>query len=205
MFVQVLWEVKLPTPAVILNSKNHQKSFTALSMLENGISIDPDFSNFSRLTVEVVVLFPKDCHEGTMVKLCAETEWCSTCQCLLSRPRFGVWRLGLTSEASKIFGTKLGGEFVNCDPGPQQFFVGQSWRWWDFSCYAWGFGIGMKKKRWGWCDVDGLQYMDADGDGKQGARITLLGRKLLGMVVFVPTSPHFSNFSLTKSLDQSSW
>lgn len=51
-----------------------QKSFTALSMLENGISIDPDFSNFSRLTVEVVVLFPKDCHEGTMVKLCAETE-----------------------------------------------------------------------------------------------------------------------------------
>lgn len=145
MFVQVLWEVKLPTPAVILNSKNHQKSFTALSMLENGISIDPDFSNFSRLTVEVVVLFPKDCHEGTMVKLCAETEWCSTCQCLLSRPRFGVWRLGLTSEASKIFGTKLGGEFVNCDPGPQQFFVGQSWRWWDFSCYAWGFGIGMKK------------------------------------------------------------
>lgn len=74
MFVQVLWEVKLPRPAVILNSKNHQKSFTALSMLENGISIDPDFSNFTRLTVEVVVLFPKDCHEGTMVKLCAETE-----------------------------------------------------------------------------------------------------------------------------------
>ena len=71
MFVQVIWEVRLPTPALILSSRNPSEDFPFLKM---AFQFVPDFSDFSRLTVEVVVLFPKDCHEGTMVKLCAETE-----------------------------------------------------------------------------------------------------------------------------------
>ena len=117
---------------VILNSKNPQK---ALSMLENGISIDPDSSNFSRLTVEVVVLFPKDCHEGTMVRLCAETEWCSTCQCLLSRPRFGVWKLGMISDASNFSVPNWNpNNFLWGSLGDDEIFM-----------LCLGFGIGMIK------------------------------------------------------------
>ena len=169
-----------PNPSCDLEFQNPQK---ALSMLENGISIDPDSSNFSRLTVEVVVLFPKDCHEGTMVRLCAETEWCSTCQCLLSRPRFGVWKLGMISDASNFSVPNWNpNNFLWGSLGDDEIFM-----------LCLGFGIGMIKNAevvwcW-WSPVHGCRWR-----WKARCKNHLAGKKTTWDGGFVPTSPHFFQF-----------